>query len=263
MRRTAQVAVLLLVAATASHGLVRAYSVEPVSAQLSGWTDTLSQTLTINFDEPITASLFCGARGTGGDYHVRLYTSPGGVEIARGDTMSPRDHSWATCTLLVSHPDSFIKGRQVEVRWTRSGGDSIEYYYDNSDPYSGYGEMIVGQSIPFPNPNDLACRVFGRSNRIDSAWCGYDTRAYDTLTCHAHHVREKAESAGVGTARVMLNWSGIWNVKDGAFSFASRDSEVAYAATTLGCRVIGLLNGTAAWASSRWQRTRGSRLRAT
>ena len=51
MRRTAQVAVLLLVAATVSHGLVRAYGVEPVSAQLSGWTDTLSQTVTCCWDQ--------------------------------------------------------------------------------------------------------------------------------------------------------------------------------------------------------------------
>jgi hypothetical protein len=41
MRRIVPVAVLLLVAATASYGLVRAYSVEPTSALLSGkaWGD--------------------------------------------------------------------------------------------------------------------------------------------------------------------------------------------------------------------------------
>jgi len=42
---------------------------------------------------------------------------------AHGDTASPRDHSWATCTLYVDYPDSFIKGRRIEVRWTRSGSD--------------------------------------------------------------------------------------------------------------------------------------------
>ncbi len=127
MKTAATAAVIVLMAVSMASGNVRAYAIDPVRADWSGKADPedgVSQVLTTNFDEPITASLFCGERGVGGGYHVRLYTCPGDVEIASGDTNSPRDHSWATCTLVVSHPDSFIKGRQVEVRWTRSGGDS-------------------------------------------------------------------------------------------------------------------------------------------
>jgi len=122
-------AVLLLLIAGVAFPSVVGYHIDPVKAQWSGWTSYLdpnnyvSQFLTINFDEPITASLFCGARGAGGRYHVSLRTVPGDVEIASGDTSSPRDYSWATCTLTVSRPDSFIKGRRIEVRWTRSGSD--------------------------------------------------------------------------------------------------------------------------------------------
>ncbi len=124
------VCLLIFGVVASATALVTAYHIDPQTAAMSGKVSGnpdyggVSQVLTINFDEPITASLFCGARGAGGDYHVRFYTCPGDVEIASGDTNSPRDHSWATCTLVVSHPDSFIKGRQVEVRWTRGGGDS-------------------------------------------------------------------------------------------------------------------------------------------
>ena len=123
--RTACLAVLGLLVSVSS-ALVRSYSIEPQTAAQSGWTrtipgqDTVSQVLTINFDEPITASLFCGSPGAGEDYHVSILTYPDGNPIAHGDTISPGDHKWATCTLYVDEPDSFIKGRQVEVRWTRA-----------------------------------------------------------------------------------------------------------------------------------------------
>ena len=122
--------VLVTVLVSLSPGLVRSYSVEPRSASESGWTPWLepnnyvSEILTVAFDLPITASLFCGNPGAGGGYNVSVLTYPGGYEIASGDTTNPGDHTWATCSLDVLEPDSFIKGRKVEVRWTRGGSDS-------------------------------------------------------------------------------------------------------------------------------------------
>jgi hypothetical protein len=69
-----------------SAGLVRAYSVEPRSASESGWTPWLepnnyvSEVITVNFDLPITAALFCGSSGAGGDYQVSILTYPGDIE---------------------------------------------------------------------------------------------------------------------------------------------------------------------------------------
>jgi len=81
---------MLAAAASVACGLVRSYSVEPKTAALSGWTDTIrpynyvSEVVTVNFDEPITASLFCGAKGNGGTYDVNTYSYPGGaVPLAR------------------------------------------------------------------------------------------------------------------------------------------------------------------------------------
>jgi len=127
-RQTAMTAAVIALIASVASGNIRAYAIDPVRADWSGKADPrpdygVSQFLTINFDEPITASLFCGAVGNGGRYHVSILTCPGGHEIASGDTVCPGDHRWAVCTLLVSRPDSFIKGRRIEVRWTRSGSD--------------------------------------------------------------------------------------------------------------------------------------------
>ncbi len=55
MKRTV-IVILLTLCASVSFALLRAYSVEPVRAQWSGWTDTvpgrdyISQTITGNFD---------------------------------------------------------------------------------------------------------------------------------------------------------------------------------------------------------------------
>jgi hypothetical protein len=119
------VAALLLTFGTADC-LVQGYKVEPKTAAMSGKVSGnpeyggVSEVLTVNFDLPVTASLFCGSPGAGGGYNVSILTYPDGNPIAHGDTISPGDHRWATCTLHVDYPDSFIKGRQVEVRWTRA-----------------------------------------------------------------------------------------------------------------------------------------------
>ena len=170
MRTTVTVAVVALMAVSMASGNLRAYAIDPVRADWSGKADPedgVSEILTINFDEPITASLFCGSPGAGGSYNVDIYAYPGGVNpLAHGDTISPGDHKWATCTLYVDEPDSFIKGRQVEVRWTRSGADSIQYYYDSTDRYK-YGEM---PNDIVPNPTDLCMRLYGRMDTVDDRW---------------------------------------------------------------------------------------------
>ena len=153
---------VLVAAASVAVGLVRSYSVEPRSAAESGWTDTVpghdyvSEVITVAFGLPITASLFCGSPGAGGGYNVSILTYPGGYGIASGDTTNPGDHTWATCTLDVLEPDSFIKGRKVEVRWTRGGSDSIHYYTRDGTTYP-YGFMRVGQQDH--NSLDLCMRL--------------------------------------------------------------------------------------------------------
>ncbi len=141
--------VALLVAALtgAALALVTAYNVEPVRADWAGKADPhpangVSQILTVNFDEPIYCELFVG-EGDTSSYHVRLLTCPGQVTLAEGYGNASHSHVWVKCSLDVTYPDSFIKGRKVEVRWTRTGDDSINFYYDADNPYT-YGSIEMG-----------------------------------------------------------------------------------------------------------------------
>jgi len=50
---------------------------------------------------------------------------------------------------------------------TRSGSDSIQYYYDSTDAYQ-WGQMKLPgqQQIPIGDPRDLAMRVYGVMDTI-------------------------------------------------------------------------------------------------
>ncbi|UCG43753.1 MAG: hypothetical protein JSU73_03825, partial [candidate division WOR-3 bacterium] len=228
--------VLVTLLVTVSSALVQGYSVDPVKASWSGWTPWLepnnyvSEVLTVNFDEPAVASLFCGSRGGDGAYNVNIYSYPGGV-VSLAEKLNvdpPLAHHWLACSLEVIHPDSFIKGRQVEVRWTRSGSDSIQFYYD---AFAGtkYDSMIVpgGSYQPPPEPNRpaLACRVYGVLDPIDSTYWGMNLPVLppnDTLR------RQWADSleGKVDWCNFYIHWDSIQPRFD-SFYFAKLDTQLA------------------------------------
>ena len=180
-------AVILLTVVVVAGGfcLVSGYKVEPVKAQWSGMADPnpltggVSQVITCNFDELDSASsgyveLFTGFHGDSGAYHLDIYENQNGPRVAyRHDVMPGRDHTWLRFDRIRLEPgEVFTKGEKYEFKFTRSGGDSIQYYYDEACGYN-YGQMIA----PYPPPSlttGLAMRVYGRMDAADSAWVGMD-----------------------------------------------------------------------------------------
>jgi hypothetical protein len=178
-------AALLLLMAGAAFPLVVGYHLDPVKASWSGWThrdDTVSQILTINFDELDSASgayceLFAGSKSGGGAYHVSVLMYPGGTEIATGNAGGDVDHDWVKLNLGVLHPESIVKGKQLEFRFSRSGGgggDSIQYYFidaslNTTSPTAyPYGFLRVGgQNDP---TKDLCMRLYARANPVTREW---------------------------------------------------------------------------------------------
>ncbi|MEO0081463.1 MAG: hypothetical protein ABIL25_04110 [candidate division WOR-3 bacterium] len=187
MKRTL---ILLCLVVGVSAALVRAYSVEPRTAEWSGWTRLppapnyyVSEVITVAFDLLDSTSgayceLFAGSRGAGGAYHLSVLTYPGGspitqVAYAGGDV----DHEWVRFYLHVTYPESIVKGKQLEFKFTRSGSDSIQFYYD---AFAGtkYDSMIVpgGGFQPGPEPARpaLCCRIFGVMEPCPAEFWGYN-----------------------------------------------------------------------------------------
>jgi hypothetical protein len=245
--------------------LVRAYSVEPHSAQQSGWTHGedgyVSQILTINFDELDSVSgsyceLFAGSRGGGGRYELSVLTYPGGspiadVAYANGDV----DHEWVRFHLQVTRPESIIKGKQLEFKFTRSGGDSVQYYY--AENAYDYGHIIIGGTQLQPPPGtapDLCMRVSGRLRAITSDWWGmvpgcpwYDSDRLGTW-------RARMETLGVKRADFSIYWDAIESAQ-GVFDFTAlgHDIRACQLDSLLGCRLDARPSLCPAWASSRFE----------
>ena len=253
-------AAALLVTAIMSLAAGRAYTVEPISAQLSGWTDTLSQTITINFDELDSTTgayceLFAGTKGAGGAYHVSVLTYPGGSPIASADADGNVDHKWVRFNLRVTHPESVVKGKQLELRFTRAGSDSIQYYWAESLPGSTsrtpypYGFLKVGGQGD--STKDLCCRVYSRLNAVDSSY--WAMVPMDPWGAPGPRLtwKERAKEAGVGAARFEIRWDQVQPGRLDSFDFRGIDSELSFLMDSARCGVFAMLNYCAESASSR------------
>jgi len=96
---------MLAAAASVACGLVRSYSVEPKTAALSGWTDTIhpynyvSEVITVCFDsltDPAYIECFVGDGDPTG-YHVEVKTYPGPIQVtvASGNGAALQQQAWA------------------------------------------------------------------------------------------------------------------------------------------------------------------------
>jgi hypothetical protein len=249
--------------ASVSSALVRSYSVEPQTAAQSGWTrtipgqDTVSQVLTINFDELDSTTgayceLFAGSKGAGGAYHVSVRTYPGDFEVATGDTDGNVDHKWVKFKLGVTYPESIVKGKQLEFRFTRGGADSLEYYWSDGDPYK-YGFMVTNQ----PHAGqDLAMRCMGRMDAIAANYWGVDAAGcpfWNDNTTFPDKPKwvQRCTTAGVGLARVLVDWESIERKFPGDTWFAGIESTLHHVVNLAGCEPLGLLVSCPKWASTR------------
>jgi hypothetical protein len=202
--RAAAALVMMCGCATA---LVVGYHTEPVKSSWSGLTrkvwgqDYVSQVLTVNFDELDSTSgayceLFAGAEGGGGAYHVSVLSYPGATEIATGNAGGNVDHKWVKFNLGVRYPDSIVKGKKLEFRFTRDAftpGDSLEFYYDSACGYSRYGQMIAPSLPSLPATAGLAMRCYGRMKPVNGVW-----RA---CTNHGDDPRPGGQGAEIALAR--------------------------------------------------------------
>jgi hypothetical protein len=166
--------------------LVVGYHVEPVCASQSGWTrkipgkDSVAQVITMNFDEldSTTGSyveFFAGTKAGGGQYNLSVLTYPGGSQIAYPAYANGNvDHKWVRFYLHVTRPDSIVKGKKLEFRFTRGNtvpGDSFQFYYDSVCGYN-YGFMIAPTLQSIPVTAGLAMRCYGRMNPVSDVWRG-------------------------------------------------------------------------------------------
>ena len=162
MKRTI-LAVAILVAS--AYPLMTAYKVEPVKASWSGMADAedgISQTITCNFDSIKRVELFIGGIGAGGGFNFEVMDAVTEDLVAYKYNVTPEgDHRWLPFEDLTV-AGSFTKGKIYSFKFTRSGSDSIQYYYDSTDAYQWGSIILPGQQAPIPDP----AKSRGHSKRL-------------------------------------------------------------------------------------------------
>ncbi len=261
------VVVFVVAVVTMAHGLVTGFRVEPVKAAWSGKADPedgVAQVLTVNFDELNSASgayceLFAGTMGGGGAYHVSVRTYPGGTEIATGDTTGNLDHKWVRFKLGLSYPESIVKGNKLKFQFTRSGQDSIQYYYDEACGYD-YGQMIAPYPPSITPSYGLAMRVYGRMKPVDSTYWGMVPELPWNPDWLKRAWRDSMRTAGVGLARLEIDWNQVQPNGPTGYSFGRTDDQLEWIQDSAKCEVFAVLTRCPKWTSSRreWKQLEGS-----
>ncbi len=247
---------LLLAIAGVAFPFVVGYHVEPAKTQWSGWTshqapnNRVSEILTCDFDSLSYVELFAGAKGNGGAYTATVFEGKSQLMTSPGDEVPERGwvrfDNWNTRV-------AFARAKQYEIRFTRSGGDSIQFYYDRTNPYK-YGEMpndIVS------NPADLCMRVYGRMNPVDSTDFGADDVSWwyslkdETLAFKLARFRDDVLESKVRTVRFDLDWNVVQYDGRDKWHWWLVDSQMRGIRADLGCKPLADLYQTAGWASAR------------
>ncbi len=163
---------LLLVIAEAAFPLAVGYHVDPVQASWCRWTghrvpdNSVSETVTCCWDSLKRVELFAETRNNEGAWRVGVWLD--GNEVMWSTGASAHNKNWVRFESWNTHV-AYAKGRKYEFRFTRSGSDSFQYYYDSRNPYR-YGELIDPNEQSMPITPDLAMRVYGWMKPIDSTW---------------------------------------------------------------------------------------------
>ena len=254
--------VLVLAAAQAA---VRAYSVEPVKTSWSGATDTMppsnvvAQTVTCCWGSLEAVHLFCGTRGDTNSYKLDVKDDSTSQLVAHQYAVAPpKDHDWLKFENLdIDGP--FVKGKRYRFEFRRQGQESLQYYWDNTDPYPKYGNLKIGQdNEPL---KDLACRVYGLNRPIRADFFGshskyFMARAFEDTAWN--WAGDSMANAGFRLDRDGIDMFKLWHsegtntepVPCDTMSWAAMDSYVNHMAGARAVKLLPGLHRTAYWCTS-------------
>jgi hypothetical protein len=243
---------VLLVAVAAATASVTAYHIAPRTAALSGKVSGnpenggVAQTVVCCWDSLERIELFAGTKGDTGSYTATVYD--GNTQLMTSTGTQDWDCRWVRFENW-DQQVAFTKGKTLTIKFTRSGGDLIEYYYQSGDPYR-FGMLIdPGWQDPVPIGLDLACRVYGLLNPADSMVWG----AYGGLPPNPW----QRDSWVAYMSQVGAKWSTSYFCWDscetlqGSFDFRTIDDFMTYVAKDAGMEPVGVLLTTPKWASTR------------
>jgi hypothetical protein len=217
----------LLLAATAALAGVRVMDVDAYK-NVNGWTPQwgyVTQSFVNTCDTIRWVEFFVGAANDTGanvNYKFDILDEATNDLIYSGLLKATRQHyQYARCTSFTKWA-SLIKGKSYVLKITHTGGDSINFYYSDQNPYE-HGMLISPVPEPAPSFWDLCCRIEGvvynhpdllgfwdqiPAHLTDSLWLHYaqgrDSKAAEFEALHSGV--DKMVDLGVRNVRVTDAW---------------------------------------------------------
>jgi hypothetical protein len=189
-------------------------------------------------------------------------------QIAHNTDPGHPTQCWAWLNLPLTKDAKPVRGRTYKVVVSRPlNASAISFAYDPNNPYR-YGHISVRNANPQPDTlaSDLALRILGLHNTIDSTYWGVDDPLFvpwyepdgenrNNLRNWAAHL---ADSAGVGTMMVYASWPELVGDNDTTLVWSQFDAHL-WEVKQAQCRPVINITGVAKYASSRqdsiWKRT--------
>jgi hypothetical protein len=153
-----------LIAICVGLGSTRVYDIEPYrnyNGKAYGPTG-IAQVFTCTCDSFLWAEFFVGASNDTG-YNIEIRASQGGQVIFEGYAEGKKSYDYTRADLHRRSSEQIIKGKEYELRITLTSNppESINYYYDPTNPYKYGLALVPPQGSQIPLCWDLAVRIEG------------------------------------------------------------------------------------------------------
>jgi hypothetical protein len=204
--------IVITLAVTASTGAAatRAYFVDPRELH-EGWTRQgqntyVGQSFVANVDSIYYLEWFVGELSAPGQYKFEI-TQNGQFVCAGYESVPARGWQWVRCDEFTEGDLRLAKGKEYVLKVSHYQGDSVNYVYRTDNPYQ-YGAISVGGGHLRPpgSGGDLVCRVYGRTNAVDSMWGGVNNHYFDpSQDSGGHAALDSARALGIKWVRDDFN----------------------------------------------------------
>ena len=148
-----------------------------------------------------------------------------------------------------------VRGRDFAVIVTRENGAAISFAYDPTSPYK-YGSAYVPGSVPtLPDSADVALRVYGLHDKVDSFDFACDEASWWLPPGHPRPngdlLAARCTTARVKSVRLDLDWNLVQYGGRDSWDFTMVDSSFRTFNKAANCRVLALCYQVPKWASTR------------
>ena len=258
MRRTG---IMLLVLAAVAWPLSKSYDVVPYKCRVGTAPGDpmhgVSQFYRNTLDSLSAVSVWIGDTFTSEPYKVEVLDSAT-LEMVAHNNQVHAPKMWAWTEFPLTKDAQPVRGRTYYVQVSRPTGGAISFAYCDTNPYKYGNADVPGSTPPLPAGSDVALRISGLLEKVDSTVWGATSIIPGWLDRNQQGQllrgiwSDSMDSSGAHWGTFYAQWNFIKPYRDtGDYEFWDFDAHVRNIADSAGMEPVAVLFGTPKWASTR------------